>query len=151
MAATTDDIFSARIEKKALKRLQLIFGLLALSCLLCALLLAYIPPHDRTSLPNADIVDESLQRIVSDYGLSREQIRIRNVYSDTLFTRRHTLISVPSGFPSTAVHAKLVSELYPHGISVTGRRYFPENRLELQVTYAGRLVRTIEFVRSEVE
>jgi len=127
------------------KKEKLLLILLSVCCLLSLLLLLLISPPDRPRLDSLSTIDDTISRTLSYYQLPESQVRERSIQVDSLFTRNTSVVRVPSGFPSTAVHARIARELVPYGVVVEGERIFPENRLNLNIFYANRLVRVLEF------
>ncbi len=136
----------AKTKPSGLQREQTVLGLLLLSCVLSLLLLIVIPQPEHTSLSDAGIIDRAIERHTSHYGISKTDIRTREIKVDSLFSRKEFTIRVSPDFPGTTVHARLAAELKPLRVGIEGERFFPENRLELRFIYAGKLVRTAVFI-----
>ncbi len=131
--------FSIRIRKKAL-----VFMLL-ISCAASVLLLASADAPSTTPLHDLSLTDAVIRDAAIAYGLPVEQINVRTITVDSLFSRRDYELKIPRGFPATTVHARIVNELHPYGVKVYGKRTFPSNELTLWVTYAGKRIRTVKF------
>jgi hypothetical protein len=126
-----------------LNKKQLLVLLLAAACLLIAVLLVISSPPERNTLNSLEVIDRTIYQSFSAYGAPRANFREHSHQVDSLFTRKSYQIRVIPGYPSTAAHLKLAGALRPYGVTVEGRRFFPENTLQLDIIYSGKLVRRV--------
>ncbi|REL37554.1 hypothetical protein DYD21_07115 [Rhodohalobacter sp. SW132] len=120
--------------------------LLILCCFLAGALHIQIDPEKIQRLKSPAQIDSLIAQTTYDFRISPDQIAIRTVTVDSVFSRKIYTIRVPPGFSKTTFHHHLHYRLYPLNAETYGTVQFPERDLNLQIVYNRTVHRTLFIV-----
>ena len=130
------------------RKKEFIVLLLLLSCMASTIVLARMEPPDITRLHSATQLDSLITITFDQHRISQQQIRMRQVQIDSLFSRKIYTVTVPSNFSKTSFHYNLHQNLWPYQATTSAKVEFPEKNLRIHVIVNGNVHRSL-FINSE--
>ncbi|MEX0993974.1 MAG: hypothetical protein WD599_00510 [Balneolaceae bacterium] len=127
------------------RRKKWIVLLLSVSCLVSIFLYLSYQPAGNLQLKNTGQVDSLITRLFDRFNISAEQIRKRPIRIDTLTARVVYTVNVPPGFSKTRWHFELDKEVREYGIQTPARVTFPEQSMQIHLTYGTNIIRSVLF------
>lgn len=123
---------------------KVIISLLAISCLIAGIMLAFTtnePTPQLRSFAEADtiIVDELTQFNIKDQQIERYPIHV-----DSNFTRWVYRVNVSPHLSKTHLHTSLHDRLNELEVNTPARIYFPGKEMDIHLNYNNTIIRTIE-------
>ena len=129
---------------KEQKKKRLIAILLLLSCLVSGYMLFIAPQVGSQQLTNLAYADSLINRDLTNFNISEQQIRITTNRVDSNLSRKTYHISVPYGFSKTQLHAELNRSFHNYAVETPARVTLPEKDVNIHLTLHGTVVRTIK-------
>lgn len=122
---------------------KIITILLALSCIVSGIIIASTPTPKNYQLKHIQQLDSLIQLNFNKYLIIEDQIQRTSVSVDTILTRKHYRIEVPSYFSKTRFHIALHHSLIPYGVETPAEVHFPSTDLNIYVYDEETVLRTL--------
>lgn len=87
--------------------------------------------------------DSLIQNVLTDFNINEKQIQLTTTRVDSNFRRKTYHVGLPYSFSKTQFHAELNSNLHEYSIETPARVTFPEQNVDIHLTYKGTVFRTI--------
>lgn len=128
---------------KEQKKKQLITLLLLVSCFISGYMLFATSEGGSKRLRNLAQADSLILGELRDFNISEQQIQISTTRIDSNFSRKTYLVGLPYQFSKTQLHAELNSTFHDYSIETPARVTFPEQNVNIHLTYKGNVIRTV--------
>lgn len=122
---------------------KLITGLLALSCVVAALLLWKSEPVQPKVLKHPAQIDSLITLSFDDLQILPSQVRERTIDVDSLFSRKVYNLRVAPNFSKTTLHYTLQQKVWPYGIKTLASVEFPERDMHIHLLYRNKVHRSL--------
>ena len=123
--------------------------LLAVCCLAAGLLLLTWEPRVQKQIQTAAEVDSLIHTTLQQFSIPERQIRTQTVRIDTIATRKVYTVNVPRHLSQTEWHYELDRKVRPYRVGTPATVRFPEQDLDIQLTYNNRVIRTVRLRSTE--
>jgi len=123
---------------------KLIVLLLVVSCFATAALHVQLDPKKSVKLNSVAQIDSLITQTRYDFRITSDQVSLRTIEIDSLFSRKIYTLRVPPGFSKTTFHHHLRSRLYPLNVQTYGLVQFPEQNMDLHIAYNQTIHRTVQ-------
>lgn len=87
--------------------------------------------------------DSLIQNHLADFNVGNDQVSVSSTPVDSNFIRKTYHVGVPYGFSKTQFHAELNQLLHSYNINTPARVTFPEQDVNIQLSYRDAVIRTI--------
>ncbi len=134
-----------------MKRKPIITILLAISCIVSGVILAYSPGTQKINHNAADDLDSLIVSHFVNNSVIGDNFRTYRIEVDTNFTRMVYRVPVPPAFSKTMFHMNLHSSLQKYDIETPARVIFPERNMNIYVHQDGIIRSTIRLITTEPE
>lgn len=128
---------------KEQKKKRLIALLLFISCLISGYILLVAPGERAHQIHNLAQADSLIQKELSAFNISKQQIQISQTRVDSNFIRKTYHVGVPYQFSKTQFHAELNKRLFPYSIKVPARITFPQENMDIHLLHKNTVIRSI--------
>lgn len=128
---------------KEQKKKRLIASLLLISCFISGYMLFAISGDGSKTLRSTAQADSLIQNVFADFNISEKQIQITTTSIDSNFRRKTYHVGLPYSFSKTQFHAELNSKLHEYSVETPAQVTFPEQDVDIHLTYKGTVFRTI--------
>ena len=124
----------------------LLIVLLFCACILTVFLLITLPAPQSSS--NLILLNEKIDEAIEHAGIQTDKLNKSIIIVDSTFSRSTYQIPVPHNFSKTTFHINLHQQLIEYGITCPAKFQFPENNMDIFVTYNNTVFNTIKLVTS---
>ena len=124
----------------------LLIVLLFCACILTVFLLITLPAPQSSS--NLILLNEKIDEAIEHAGIQTDKLNKSIIIVDSTFSRSTYQIPVPHNFSKTTFHINLHQQLIEYGITCPAKFRFPENNMDIFVTYNNTVFNTIKLVTS---
>lgn len=126
------------------KKKKLIVLLLAIGCLISGFIYISADQYSQNRLGGLASADSLIQRVITDFGISDEQVSVSKTRVDSAFYRKTYYVGVPFQFSKTQLHATLNKRFYPYRVQTPAKVKFPEKDMDIQLLYKSTVIRTVK-------
>ena len=124
----------------------LLIVLLFCTSILTVFLLITLPAPQSSS--NLILLNEKIDEAIEHAGIQTDKLNKSIIKVDSTFSRSTYQIPVPHNFSKTTFHINLHQQLIEYGITCPAKFQFPENNMDIFVTYNNTVFNTIKLVTS---
>ena len=124
----------------------LLIVLLFCTSILTVFLLITLPAPQSSS--NLILLNEKIDEAIEHAGIQTDKLNKSIIIVDSTFSRSTYQIPVPHNFSKTTFHINLHQQLIEYGITCPAKFRFPENNMDIFVTYNNTVFNTIKLVTS---
>ena len=127
---------------------SLLVVLLTLSCIAAVVLLWSVEPVTPKKLQSSSQLDSLITLTLRELNVDDQQVRVRTVEVDSIFSRQNYLVSVAPNFSKTTLHYTLHHYLWDYGVQTFANVSFPERDMKIHLLYNNTIHRSID-IRSD--
>lgn len=121
--------------------------LLFFSCLAAFIFFVNTEPPSQKYLRSVSQIDSLITLTLDQYQLTSNQVSVRTVEIDTLFSRKVYQIEIPASFSKTSFHYALHQNVWPYDAKTVALVQFPERDLRIHVLINDKVHRSL-FIQS---
>ncbi len=107
--------------------------LLFFSCITALIFFLNSEPPTKKYLRSVSQLDSLITLTLDQHQLTPNQVRVRTVEIDSLFSRRIYQIEIPATFSKTSFHYALHQNIWPFEARTVAQVQFPERNLRIHI------------------
>lgn len=121
--------------------------LLFFSCIAAFIFFLNTEPPTKKYLRSVSQIDSLITLTLEQHQITPNQVRVRTVEIDSLFSRRIYQIEIPSTLSKTSFHYKLHQNIWPYEATTVAQVQFPERNLRIHILINDKVHRSL-FIQS---
>lgn len=121
--------------------------LLFFSCIAAFVFFLNTEPPTKKYLRSVSQIDSLITLTLDQHQLTPNQVRVRTVEIDSLFSRKIYQIDIPTSFSKTSFHYALHQNIWPYEATTVAQVQFPERNLRIHVLVNDKVHRSL-FIHS---
>lgn len=121
--------------------------LLLFSCIAAFIFFMNTEPPTKKYLRSVSQIDSLITLTLEQHQLTANQVRVRTVEIDSLFSRRIYQVDIPASFSKTSFHYALHQNIWPYEATTVAQVQFPERNVRIHVLVNDKVHRSL-FIQS---
>lgn len=117
--------------------------LLFFSCIAAFIFFLNTEPPDKKHLRSVSQIDSLITLTLNQHQLTSNQVRVRTLEIDSLFSRKIYQIEIPATFSKTSFHYALHQNIWPYEATTVAQVQFPERNLRIHVLINDKVHRSL--------
>lgn len=126
---------------------KILVWLLFFSCTTALIFFLNSEPPKKKYLRSISQIDSLITLTLDQHQLTSNQVSVRTVEIDSLFSRRIYQIEIPATFSKTSFHYALHQNIWPYEARTVAQVQFPERNLRIHVLVNNTVHRSL-FIES---
>lgn len=121
--------------------------LLFFSCIAALIFFLNTEPPEKKYLRSVSQIDSLITLTLDQHQLTSNQIRVRTLEIDSLFSRKIYQVEIPPTFSKTSFHYALHQNIWPYEAKTVAQVQFPERNLRIHILVNDKVHRSL-FIQS---
>ena len=122
---------------------KFVVWLLFLSCIAAFIFFLNTEPPTKKYLRSVSQIDSLITLTLDQHQITSNQVRVRTVEIDSLFSRRIYQIETPPTFSKTSFHYALHQNIWPFEATTVAQVQFPERNLRIHILVNDKVHRSL--------